>query len=122
LRKLEGDLAQEMDVVNAVQSPAAKRMKAELSNLQMDIASNTVTLNRLNMPFMIAALLGAAVNWLALIYASVDAQHPLTSTDEWLLIGISVGWFLLIGLAVGIAALIFLLPLSKCLHTFRTQT
>jgi hypothetical protein len=121
LKKLQDDLTQEMDVLNSVQSPAAKRMKGELANLQMDIATNTVTLNRLSLPFMIAAIIGAAVNWLALIYASWAAQRPLEPTEEWLLTGISVGWFLLIAIAVGIAALIYLLPLSKRLNAIRAR-
>ena len=121
LKKLSDDLTQEMDVLNSVQSAAAKRMKGELSNLQMDIATNAATLNRLNLPFMIAAIIGAAVNWSALIYASLAAQLPLTFTEEWLLICISVGWFLLIGIAAGIAALIYLLPLSKRLRAVRAR-
>jgi hypothetical protein len=121
LKKLEFDLAQEMDVLDAVQTPAANRKKAELSGLQMDISKNTVTLNSLNMPFMIAALSGAAVNWGALIYASLFAQSPLTSKEEWILIVISVGWFLLIAASVGIAALAYLLPLSNRLNVIRAR-
>src|SRR5260221_8844759 len=67
LKKMEHDLAKEMDVLDAVQTPPAKRAKAELSGLQMDISKTPVTLNRLNLPFMIAAIIGAAVNWVALI-------------------------------------------------------
>ena len=120
-RKLDRDLAQELDVLSAVQTPAAKRSKAELSDLQMEISSTTVTLNRLNLPFMIAAILGAAVNWIALIYASLHADSPLSSTEEWMLIGISVGWFLLIGFVVAIAALAYLLPLANRLYAIRAR-
>jgi hypothetical protein len=121
LRKLDEDIAKEMDVLGTVQSLEAKRIKADLSDLKMDIATNTETLNWLTLPFMIAALVGAAVNWLVLIYASFFAQNVLTSTDEWLLVLVSVGWFLLIGCAVGLAALLLLLPLSKRLHAIRAR-
>lgn len=121
LKKLEYDLAKEMDVLNAVQTPAAKRARAELSDLHMDISKNTETLNRLNLPFMIAALFGAVVNWTALIWASLDAQRQTSSTEEWVLIGISVGWFLLITASVGIAALRYLLPLSNRLNLIRAR-
>ncbi|MBR1269438.1 hypothetical protein JQ629_18150 [Bradyrhizobium sp. AUGA SZCCT0222] len=121
LGRLEHDLAKEMDVLDKVQTSHAGRAKAELSGLQMDISKNIVTLDRLNMPFMIAALMGAAVNWAALIYASLFAQNQLTSTEEWILIAISVGWFLLITVSVGIAALIYLLPLSRRLKAIRAR-
>jgi hypothetical protein len=121
LKKLEHDLAKEMDVLDAIQTPQAKRARAELSDVQMDISKNTSTLNHLNMPFMIAAILGAAVNWVALIYASLFAQSQLTSSEEWILIVISVGWFLLIAAAVGIAALVYLLPLSNRLSAIRAR-
>lgn len=121
LKKLEYDLAQEMDVLNGIQTPLANRAKAELTGLQMDISKNTAALNRLNMPFMIAALMGAAVNWGALIYASLFAPRQLTSTEEWILIIISVVWFLLIAVSVGVAALIYLLPLSNRLTAIRAR-
>ena len=121
LRKLDEDIAKEMDVLSTVQSLEAKRVKADLSDLKMDIATNTETLNWLTLPFMITALVGAAVNWLVLIYASFFAQNVLTSTDEWLLVLVSVGGVLLIGCAVGLAALLLLLPLSKRLHAIRAR-
>jgi hypothetical protein len=121
VRKLDEDIAKEMDVLSTVQSLDAKRVKADLSDLKMDIATNTDTLNWLTLPFMIAALVGAAVNWLVLIYASFFAQNTLTSAEEWLLVLVSVGWFLLIGCAVGLAALLLLLPLSKRLHAIRAR-
>src|ERR1700737_3588200 len=86
LRKLDEDIAKEMDVLSTVQSIEAKRVKADLSALKMDIAKNTETLGLLALPFLISALVGAAVNWLVLIYASFFAQNTITSTDEWLLI------------------------------------
>lgn len=121
LEKLARELAHEMDVVDTIQTPAARRLKGELSNLQMDISTNADALNRWNLPFMIAAIVGGLVNWAALILASVNAQRPLTWEEEWLLIGISVGWFLAIGTVVGIVALLLLMPLSKRLKELRRR-
>lgn len=121
VERLDRELKQEMDVVSTIESRAAQRLRADIASLKMDVASRTDTLNSLNLPFMIAAILGAVVNWLALILASIAAPRPLSSTEEWCLIFISVGWFILIGLAVAVAALVLLLPSSRKLSELRRR-
>jgi hypothetical protein len=121
LDRLNEDLRAEMNVFDRLQTPKANSAKGDLASLQLDIAENAEKLNSLSLPFMIAALFGAAVNWGALIYAALYAQQVLTSTEELLLIGISVVWFLAIGIAVAGAALYFLLPIRRRLSAIRSQ-
>ncbi|MGO3927391.1 hypothetical protein NP284_03675 [Rhodopseudomonas pseudopalustris] len=121
LSKIKSGLVHESEVLHGNQSPEAGRARAALSDFQMELNDAAKSLNDLNMPFMIASLIGAVVNWFALIWASFSAQRPLTSTEEWLLTGLSVGWFLFVGAAVALAALIYLLPLHSKLNRIRSS-
>jgi hypothetical protein len=121
LGRLERDLSNEMSVLRDNRSPEAGRSRAELSDIQVDTAKATKTLDRFSLPFLIASVIGAGVNWLGLIWASFCAAHPLTSTDEWLLTFVAVGWFLLIGITISAAATLYLLPLVRRLSVVRSR-
>jgi hypothetical protein len=121
LGRLQSDLTNEMNVLQDNRSPGAGRSRAALSDIKVDTAEATKTLDKFSLPFLIASLIGAGVNWSALIWASFCAERPLNSTEEWILTFVAVGWFLLIGIIISTASAIYLLPLVRRLAAVRVR-
>jgi hypothetical protein len=121
LGRLQSDLTNEMNVLQDNRSPEAGRSRAALSDIKVDTAEATKTLDKFSLPFLIASLIGAGVNWSALIWASFCAARPLNSTEEWILTFVAVGWFLLIGIIISTASAIYLLPLVRRLAAVRVR-
>jgi hypothetical protein len=119
--RLRNDLAAEFDVLSRIPTPRALQSKAELSDLKGKIENNTIKLDQLHLPFMIAAILGAVVNWLVLILASLDATRPLSNFEVAALIFCSVAWYLLIGVILAGFAFYQLYPLSRELTAIRMK-
>ena len=120
--KLEENLSAELDVFEKISTPRGLQAKADLSDLKTKLSNAGRHLDKLNMPFMIAAILGAVVNWIALIFSSLDASRVLTGLEQSLLLGASVAWYLLIGVSVVAAAVYYLSPLSRELDEIRLRS
>jgi hypothetical protein len=119
LDKLENDLAAEVDVLEKVNSPKAREARSVLATLKLEISKKQNTLERWNLPFLIAAILGAAVNWMLLITASMCATYTLSFTQQLWLLVVSVGLFIAVGASASAAAYIVLNPVKKALLTIR---
>ena len=69
----EKDLRAELDVFEGVQTTKAKTNKSDLGDLSLEFAQTAEALNSFHLPFMIAAIAGALVNWGLLAWASNNA-------------------------------------------------
>jgi hypothetical protein len=117
--KLENDLAAEVDVLEKVHSPKAKEARSTLASLKLEISRKQRKVENWNLPFLIAAILGAAVNWALLVAASKCASYTLSFAEESVLLAVSVGLFVFVGACASAAAYIVLNPLRKALHQIR---
>jgi hypothetical protein len=90
----------EITIVRGVSSAKAQQKLGDLSSLKLAFNEEIDKLEGWQLPFMIAALAGGAGNWIALVFASVSAQCVLTATGEFGLIFLSVGYYILLAIAL----------------------
>lgn len=119
--KLEHDLASEFDVVKNAETDTARKARADLADLRVDLANADRQLNRFNVPFLIAAILGAGVNWGLLVLASTSAGYPLSCSQELLLAGVSGPFYLLIYSILAAWAWLKLKPYRSRLDEVRSR-
>ena len=119
-KAFEKDLNAELDVISEIQTPRAVSMRGRLSDVKLEFAQTSKTLNRFHFPFMIASIICAAVNWSLLAKASSHAGYLLTDGEEWLVWLVSGPVFLI--LAVILAAFTWrdLKPLRNKLNVIRS--
>jgi hypothetical protein len=94
----------EITVIAGVNTAKAQEKRGELSSLKLAFNDEMERLEKWQLPFMIAAITGAAGNWIALIYASLYATDSVTTAGEIGLIILSVIYYLALGLVLEIMA------------------
>jgi hypothetical protein len=90
----------EITIIQGVSSAKAQQKSGDLSSLKLAFNEETDNLEQWQLPFMIAALVGALGNWIALVFASLSAQSVLTATEEFGLIFVSVAYYILLGVTL----------------------
>lgn len=83
----------EMRIIKGVDTPKAKTKQGALASLELGFSQERLNLDRINRPFMVALLVGAAGNLLALIVASMNAKMVIEPWTQAGLIGLSVGYY-----------------------------
>jgi hypothetical protein len=115
-REIDGDLA----AIRGVASEVARTKRRGLMTLKLRFANTRRELDSKQIPFMIAALLGALANLAGLIAASSDAQRTLSSGQQAGLIFLSSGYFLLLALCLEVLARWYLTALFEELKRVRS--
>jgi hypothetical protein len=83
-----------------VATTAAREKVFTYSSLKLRLHNETEKLEKLLWPFLWFTAAGAVVNWILLVWASLDAGRTLSQSEEWFFIFASVGYYVLIGLAL----------------------
>jgi hypothetical protein len=120
-RSFEKDLDAEMNVLEGVQSPKAQAIRSALSDLKLEFAQTSRALDSFHLPFMIATILGAIVNWGLLAKASNDASHVLTTNEQQFVCFIAGPYFLMIALILAAFTVLRLKPLKNQLSAIRSR-
>jgi hypothetical protein len=118
-RKFEADLSSEFNVMANVPTAHASERKAVLSDLNLDFARTSKTLVRFHLPFMIASILGAGVNWYYLAQGAWNAGCSLSPIAVAWLTFISGPFFVLIFSCVTAVTFLTLRPLREKLDAAR---
>ncbi|WLB50775.1 hypothetical protein [Bradyrhizobium japonicum] len=87
--RLKADLDSQVDILANIKTPKANEKKSQLSDLNLEFVNTSSTLDQFHLPFMIACVFTALVNWILLALASTTASRPLSGVDEWLLFAAS---------------------------------
>lgn len=119
--RFDRDCADEFDVVENLHSIEAKTIQASLADLRMDAAVAFRSLNRINRVCMILACVAAIIDLATLIAASHNATHPLQCYEEFALVFLNAGVFVILGGITTWAALSKLRPLRERLNLIRTS-
>jgi hypothetical protein len=118
-RKFEADLSSEFNVLAKIATPHASERKAVLSDLNLEFARTSKTLERFHLPFMIASILGAVVNWYYLAQAAWNSGCSLSPIAAAWLTFISGPFFVLIFVTVTGVTFLRLRPLRERLDAAR---
>jgi hypothetical protein len=94
----------ELLIVRGVATPKAQQKSADLASLKLAFSDVREQLEKLQLPFMIAAIAGAITNWVFLILASLYASRALVRWEKLGLLFISVGYFVLLLVALELIA------------------
>lgn len=86
----------EISIVRGVTTPKAQQKTADLSSLKLRFSDIREQLEKLQFPFMVAAIAGALANWIFLILASLYASRQLLRYEKLGLLFVSVGYFVLL--------------------------
>ncbi|TKV78932.1 hypothetical protein FDV58_24845 [Bradyrhizobium elkanii] len=116
---LESDINAELGVVEMLHSEKARNLKIQLSDLKIDLSNKIDRLENLYVPYLIAAVITALVNWFLLWCASTSAGYPLSSNQEWALTFVAGPIYVVIGLVLWVWAQLLLLPLRGRLDALR---
>lgn len=116
---LADDLNAELGVVENLKTAKAQQMKTQLIDLKIRLSEKVQRLERLHIPFLIAAVFVALVNWFLLWRASTTAGYQLSSNQEWALFVVSGPVYGMIGLVLWAWAQLLLLPIRGRLETIQ---
>ena len=119
--RLKSDLHSEVEVMTNVHTAKANEKKSQLSDLNLEFVNTAATLNKFHIPFMIACIFSAFVNWLLLAAASAYASTPLSSEQEWSLCFVSGPVYLLIYSVLALATIYQLHPIRSKLDLLRSK-
>lgn len=97
-------IVEQLEMTSGIQTEKSTAIHARLSTLIVALGVHNDQLNDLQKPFLILCLIGAAVNWIVLIYASMYASHNVSHLGRTLIIFISVVYYILIGLLLELFA------------------
>jgi len=111
----------ELVALRGVTMPFAQRKRRDMLDLKLRFVTVREALDRSLMPFMIAAVIGAFLNLLALIAATMDTGRALTPCQADALIFLSVGWFLMVVVALEVLARLKLQSINRDLRTLRQK-
>jgi hypothetical protein len=120
-KTFERDVDAEMNVLEGVQSPKAQTSRSALSDIKLEFAQTARALDSFHLPFMIATILGAIVNWVLLAKASSDAGYTLSPTEEGVVCFIAGPYFLLIAAVLAACTVLKLKPLRSQLSAIRSR-
>jgi hypothetical protein len=118
--KIARILDMEMTALRGVATAFGQQKRRKLMSLKLRFLDAQKELERQQFPFLIFTLLGALINLLLLIKASVSAQQQVTPSIEWLLIFISVIYFVFIVIILDCIARRKLTPLMNDLSDLRS--
>lgn len=119
--KVKAQVQSEMDVLVNVQTAKANEKKARLSDLNLEFVKTASTLDRFHLPFMIASILGAFVNWALLAAASHEAGRVLGSGEEWFVFLVSGPLYLVISAILALVTWHQLHPIQRKLGEIRSH-
>lgn len=119
--KLKSDLDAEFGVLENVSTSQAAIRRGKLFDLQIKFANTSLRLESFHLPFMIASILIALVNWVLLACGSSLAQTALSLKYEVLLIFVSGPIYLLISTVLCGATFVLLYPIRSQLDAIRSE-
>ncbi|MHC2536161.1 hypothetical protein [Bradyrhizobium diazoefficiens] len=119
-RKFDSDLKSEFNVLASIATAHAAERRAVLSDLALEFDRTSKALERFHLPFMIASILGAGVNWYYLAEGAWNAACPLSPLAAAWLTFMSGPFFLLIFASVTAITFFSLRPLRAKLDAERT--
>lgn len=93
-------IGSEIEVLERVKSPGASAKVGLLSSLEMRFHENKSELDGSLKPIMAMTFIVALVNVSALVWVSLDPRSEVSLYLSWGFIFISVGYYLVVGLAV----------------------
>lgn len=85
----------ELIALEGATTPFAITKRRDVSDLKLRFLTIRDRLNQTMIPFMIAAVMGALINLIALIDATFNADVQLSSAADIWMVFISVGWFVI---------------------------
>lgn len=85
----------ELIALEGATTPFAITKRRDVSDLKLRFLTIRDRLNQTMIPFMIAAVMGALINLIALIDATFNADVQLSSAEDIWMVFISVGWFVI---------------------------
>lgn len=97
-------LADEANVLSGVNTPQGRKKLGEISTLRLQFNDARELMEKWQRPFLYATILGAAANWVALIFASLYANWALSERQEIFLIFLSVIYYVLIWVILALIA------------------
>jgi len=111
----------ELIALEGVKTPFAITKRRDISDLKLRFLTIRDRLNRTMVPFMIAAVIGALINLVALIDATFNAERELSSAVSYWMLFIAVGWFIVELFVLEIIARARLGELQKDLDLLRRR-
>jgi hypothetical protein len=120
-KAFERELNAEIDVFDDIQTIPAREKKTRLSNIKFDFSETSRALNIFHLPFMIASIAGAVVNWALLAKASSEAGYELAGWQEWAVFLLAGPFFLFIAIVLAGFTYRKLRPLRKDLNAIRAE-
>ena len=121
VRRISRTIEGEVVALKGVATPFARTKRRDMLDLRFQFVTVREELDNRLRPFMIAAVIGAFLNLLALIAATTDADRVVSSFQAGELIFLSVGWFLIVLAALELLARLKLGTLVHDLQTLRQR-
>lgn len=118
--KLKSDLDAEFAVLEKVISTRAGEQRGKLSDLQLQFSQTASWLDRMHLPFMIASIIAAIVNWIFLAIGSSSASYQLNALQEWGLFLVAGPIYLLISIVLAALTFAVLRPIRARLDSLRS--
>ena len=116
-RKLNGELT----TLKGVKTDFGKQKRRDLMALKLQFIKKNVTLDRQQFPFMILAVFGAVLNLCFLIKATLNPLSNVSETMIYVLLGISVIYFLVLIILLELLARHHLSKIFSALMEIQTR-
>lgn len=120
-KKLKSNLDSELGVYEKIETPRAAMQRASLSDLLIEFRQVALQLDKIHLPFMIASISFAVVNWALLALAAYYSHYELSDTQEWLLLIVSGPIFFLISIVLAVCTVCILKPVRERLDNLRSS-
>lgn len=91
-RMIDGELT----ALRGSDVPFGKKKRRDMMDLRLQFITVRAKLDRWQWPFMVAAVIGAGVNLIGLVVATLDNDRPVSIFVQWMLLFVSIGWFLVL--------------------------
>jgi hypothetical protein len=108
-RMIEGEVA----ALRGTDVQFGQKKRRDMMDLRYRFTIVRAKLDRWQWPFMVAAVVGAIANLAELIVATLDKDKPVSQPELWVLLFVSIGWFLLLLAALEVLARVVLRSVSQ---------
>lgn len=96
-KKIKTTIDNELALIKGGRTEKTKKKECDLSSIELEFHSTTISLGAEYAPYMYITALFALANWIALIYASSNAEKRIGTYEELIIIFISVASYVIIG-------------------------
>ena len=114
--RLSTSIAQQLEITSRIQTPKGRAMHNELSSINLSLLGEYKLVKQFEKPVLFVVIILALSNWASLIYVSLHASDPVSRSNSWLFLSISVFGFSALAIVIEIFVRIRLFGIQKRLQ------